>query len=298
MIGVTQPRRVAAISMAGRVEEEMGLKGTGKVGYQIRYDGSTVGTNTRIKFMTDGILLRELSMAATSDDKEDTDRLLLSQYSCIIIDEAHERTVGTDVLIGWLTRISELRNSGKVRGMKPLKIIIMSATLRVEDFTLNKALFPVGVPPVIKVDGRQFKVSVHYNKITPKIDYVSEAYKKICKIHGKLPKGGILVFLTGQQEIQILVAKLRKRFPNGLGAKLEPVTSEIEENEIIEKHALSNPEEVEDESEAPIINMDDIDDFDEMDFDSDDEEEEVHILDGASDDEDATTESPASKQGN
>jgi ATP-dependent RNA helicase DHX37/DHR1 len=118
-------------------------------------------------------LLRELAGAATAKDDANTNEqhhhsqrqrpsgdLLLSQYSCIVIDEAHERTVGTDVLIGWLTRIVKLRNSGKVHGVLPLKLVIMSATLRVEDFTMNKTLFPVDPPPVVKVDGRQFKVCI------------------------------------------------------------------------------------------------------------------------------------------
>ncbi|EGF82706.1 hypothetical protein BATDEDRAFT_15818, partial [Batrachochytrium dendrobatidis JAM81] len=191
MIGITQPRRVAAVSMANRVAFEMNLH-KGEVAYQIRYDRGLTGKNTRIKFMTDGVLLRELR----SD-------ILLSDYSCIVIDEAHERTVGTDVLIGWLTRVVRLRNSGKIQNIKPLRVVIMSATLRVQDFTDNKALFPDGnPPPVIKVEGRQHKVVVHYNKITPEIDYVSEAFKKVSKIHKKLPPGAILVFVTGQQEVQ------------------------------------------------------------------------------------------------
>ncbi|ORX49992.1 P-loop containing nucleoside triphosphate hydrolase protein [Piromyces finnis] len=227
MIGITQPRRVAAVSMAKRISEEMNLT-NGEVAYQIRYDSGTVKPFTRIKFMTDGILLRELSLAASSDKSnnnaskdtaknQNVEDLLLTKYSAIIIDEAHERTVGTDVLIGWLTRIVKLRNDKDSmlakKLNKPLKLIIMSATLRVDDFTQNKTLFPTKVPPVIKVDGRQHKVVVHYNKRTPVDDYITDVYKKICKIHKKLPSGGILVFLTGQQEIQILCKKLRKKFP-------------------------------------------------------------------------------------
>ncbi|KAJ3333229.1 ATP-dependent RNA helicase dhx37 [Blyttiomyces sp. JEL0837] len=232
LIGVTQPRRVAAVSMARRVAVELGCEegseGEGRVAYQIRYDASTVKEGvTRIKFMTDGILLRELSAGGgggidvgnnnnnnNNNKKRNTEPdLLLSRYSCIIIDEAHERTVGTDVLIGWLTRICKLRNGGKVAGLGPLKLVIMSATLRVEDFTLNKALFPTAVPPVVKVEGRQYKVTIHYNKVTPEVDYVTEALKKVSKIHKRLPPGGILVFLTGQSEITTLVRKLRKAFP-------------------------------------------------------------------------------------
>lgn len=205
MIGVTQPRRVAAVSMAERVAFEMGLN-NGEIAHQIRWD-SKVTQGTRIKFMTDGILLRELN-GSSSIQRGD---LLLTQYSAIIIDEAHERTVGTDVLIGWLTRIVKLRNSATIRGVLPLKLIIMSATLRVDDFTLNKTLFPQIPPPVVTVEGRQHKVVVHYNKHTGE-EYISECFKKCVKIHTKLPSGGVLVFVTGQNEVMLLVKKLVKRF--------------------------------------------------------------------------------------
>jgi ATP-dependent RNA helicase DHX37/DHR1 len=96
MIGITQPRRVAAISMAARVGHELSLT-TSRVSYQIRYD-ATVSPSTSIKFMTDGVLLRELA----------TD-FLLSKYSVIIVDEAHERSINTDILIGVLSRVVKLR---------------------------------------------------------------------------------------------------------------------------------------------------------------------------------------------
>ena len=95
MIGVTQPRRVAATSMAARVAHELSLTSS-RVSYQIRYD-ATVSPSTSIKFMTDGVLLRELA----------TD-FLLTKYSVIIIDEAHERSMNTDVLIGTLSRVIKL----------------------------------------------------------------------------------------------------------------------------------------------------------------------------------------------
>ena len=97
--------------------------------------------------------------------------------------------------------------------MQPLKLIIMSATMRVTDFTANSRLFPVA-PPVINVDARQFPVTVHFNRRTALADYVDEAYKKVSKIHQSLPPGGILVFLTGQDEIRLLCRKLRECFPN------------------------------------------------------------------------------------
>lgn len=92
----------------------------------------------------------------------------------------------------------------------------MSATLRVEDFTQNTRLFKQ-IPPVIKVDARQHPVAIHFNRNTYE-DYLGEAYRKICKIHRRLPDGGILVFLTGQQEVNLLCAKLRRTFPVRGGA--------------------------------------------------------------------------------
>ncbi|PIL32147.1 hypothetical protein GSI_06853 [Ganoderma sinense ZZ0214-1] len=196
MIGVTQPRRVAAMSMASRVAHELSLTST-KVSYQIRYD-ATVSLSTAIKFMTDGVLLREL----TTD-------FLLKKYSVIIIDEAHERSMNTDILIGVLSRVVKLREEMWMEGkddVKPLRLIIMSATLRVSDFADNKTLF-ASPPPIINVPARQHPVTVHFSRRTNS-DYISEAIKKASKIHARLPPGGILVFLTGQNEITGVCRKL------------------------------------------------------------------------------------------
>ncbi|KAM4810129.1 putative ATP-dependent RNA helicase DHX37 [Rhinophrynus dorsalis] len=195
IIGITEPRRVAAVTMSQRVALEMNLSQS-VVSYQIRYEGN-VSDETKIKFMTDGVLLKEIQRD-----------FLLNKYKVIIIDEAHERSVYTDILIGLLSRIVPLRNK---KG-RPLKLVIMSATLRIEDFTENKRLFPLA-PPVIKVDARQFPVTVHFNKRTPLDDYAGECYRKVCKIHRMLPPGGILVFLTGQAEVHSLCRRLRKTFP-------------------------------------------------------------------------------------
>lgn len=186
--------------MATRVGQELALPPS-RVSYQIRYDATTSST-TSIKFMTDGVLLRELA-----------NDFLLNRYSVIIVDEAHERSVNTDVLIGTLTRVVKLREElwreGK-EGAKPLRMIIMSATLRVTDFTENKTLFKVP-PPVISVGARQHPVTMHFNRKT-RSDYMQEAYSKVSKIHARLPPGGILVFLTGQNEIVTLCKRLEKRF--------------------------------------------------------------------------------------
>lgn len=206
MIGITQPRRVAAVSMANRLGQELGNHGH-RVGYQIRFD-STISdegkpNGTAVKFMTDGVLLREI-MAD----------FMLTKYSAIIVDEAHERNINTDILIGLLSRLLKLRRQYHQKDPQkysPLKLIIMSATLRVSDFSENTVLFK-SPPPIIKVDARQYPVSVHFNKRTP-FEYLDDAFNKACKIHRKLPPGGILIFLTSQAEITQTVKRLREEFP-------------------------------------------------------------------------------------
>uniref|UniRef100_A0A3P8WPZ0 RNA helicase n=1 Tax=Cynoglossus semilaevis TaxID=244447 RepID=A0A3P8WPZ0_CYNSE len=183
-----------AVSMSQRAATEMNLS-TRVVSYQIRFEGN-VTDETKIKFMTDGVLLKEVQ------------KVLISFSSVIIIDEAHERSVYTDILIGLLSRIVPLRNK---KGM-PMKLLIMSATLRVEDFTDNQKLFRTP-RPVVKVDASQFPVSIHFNKRTPLDDYTREAFHKTCKIHRMLPPGGILVLLTGQAEVHSMCRRLRKAFP-------------------------------------------------------------------------------------
>jgi len=194
LIGVTEPRRVAAVTMSRRVALELNMS-TELVSYQIRYEGN-VTEKTIMKFMTDGVLLKEV-------EKD----FFLSKYSVIVIDEAHERSVFTDILLGLLSRVVPMRKS---QG-KQLKLVIMSATLRVEDFTGNARLFPTP-PPVVTVESRQFPVTVHFNKRTPD-DYLNEAFRKVCKIHRTLPPGGILVFVTGQAEVHGLCKKLKRTFP-------------------------------------------------------------------------------------
>ena len=209
MIGITQPRRVATLSMTQRVASELSLPPS-KISHQIRYDVTT-GPNTSAKFMTDGVLLREMA----SD-------FLLSKYSVIIIDEAHERSVNTDILVGLLTRVVRLRekkwiasssDDASKSNVRPLRLIIMSATLRVSDFTDNLALFPPPTPkpPVIEIGARQHPVAMHFSRRTAH-DYLEETVSKVGKIHARLPPGGILVFLTGQQEISTVCKRLEKRY--------------------------------------------------------------------------------------
>ncbi|ESO08407.1 hypothetical protein HELRODRAFT_74874, partial [Helobdella robusta] len=214
IIGITEPRRVAATCIAERVAHEMNLTSQ-LVSYQIRYEG-TAGERTKIKFMTDGVLLKEVQY-----DFE------LTKYNAIIIDEAHERSTYSDILIGFLSRIVRLRRKRN----NPLKLVIMSATLKVADFKMNTKLFHTP-PPVVNIDARQFSVTIHFNRHTPKRDYIEEAFRKVCKIHRKLPDGGILVFVTSQSEVHLLCSKLKKTFP-------KPVSNFKKMSEVIQTEAVA-----------------------------------------------------------
>lgn len=250
IIGVTQPRRVAAVSMAERVSNELGNHGS-KVGYQIRFD-TTTKSDTALKFMTDGVLLREMM-----------NDFLLRKYSAIIIDEAHERNINTDILIGMLSRVMKLRaqyHAKDPKTYKKLKVIIMSATLRVSDFSENKVLFDVA-PPILKVDARQYPVSVHFNRRTA-FNYIDELFRKTCKIHQKLPPGAILVFMTGQNEINTLVKRLRNEFPfptkkrqfeedeENLQVKINPRNADTEVEDIDFSVKVDEDQEVEDDYDS------------------------------------------------
>lgn len=219
MIGVTQPRRVAAVSMAKRVSDELGEVAT-TVSYQIRFE-SSVSDKTAIKFMTDGILIREIA-----------NDFALLKYSAIIIDEAHERTVNTDILIGMVSRIVDLRASMSKEDSKvtPLKLIIMSATLRIADFMDNPNLFRNGAPPLLQAEGRQYPVSIHFARRTQR-DYLEEIFQKVSRGHKKLPPGGMLVFLTGQNEITAMAKKLKDTFANRQGAQFSNPKVRVAANE-------------------------------------------------------------------
>ncbi|KKF96879.1 putative ATP-dependent RNA helicase PB1A10.06c [Ceratocystis platani] len=249
MIGITQPRRVAAVSMAKRVGEELAEYGA-RVGYQIRFDG-TVDSKTAVKFMTDGVLLREVAQDIT-----------LAKYSAIVVDEAHERSVNTDILVGMLSRVAKLRrelaDEDKTGATKPLKLVIMSATLRVDDLIKNPVLFPTP-PPVLEVEGRQHPVTLHFSRRTH-ADYVEEAFKKVSRAHRKLPPGGILVFLTGQNEIAELSKKLKAQFDSGASSGSAPKVKVLASEAVLEAEDI-------DLGDADMSEM-----IDDMVYDSEDEE--------------------------
>ena len=240
IIGVTQPRRVAAVSVAARVAEELGPQYSDRVAHQVRYD-SNVGKATAIKFMTDGILLREISVD-----------FVLSRYSAIVIDEAHERSVNTDILIGMLSRIVRLRASLALEQpgeFYELKLVIMSATLRVSDFAENKRLFSEA-PPIVKAEGRQYPVVEHFARKTRR-EFVEEMVGKVARGHRKLPGGGVLVFLTSQADILAVAKGLKEKLEGGGGAgygRLAGGGDDYEEED--EREVRGKNEYMEDEDEG------------------------------------------------
>ncbi|EMS57677.1 Putative pre-mRNA-splicing factor ATP-dependent RNA helicase DHX16 [Triticum urartu] len=192
-VACTQPRRVAAMSVAARVSQEMGVKLGHEVGYSIRFEDCT-SEKTMIKYMTDGMLLREF--LGEPD---------LAGYSVVMVDEAHERTLSTDILFGLVKDIARFRPD--------LKLLISSATLDAEKFSdyFDSA-------PIFKIPGRRYPVEVHYTK-APEADYIDAAIVTILQIHVTQPPGDILVFLTGQEEIET-VDEILKHKTRGLGTKI------------------------------------------------------------------------------
>nr|CAJ2482476.1 unnamed protein product [Leishmania braziliensis] len=192
IVGCTQPRRVAAVTIARHVARQRGGNVRGEVAYAVRFD-DTCTDATRIKFLTDGILLREIQADPT-----------LSKYGCIILDEAHERTLHGDVLFGLLKAIVRQREDS-------LKIVVMSATLNADHFSKFWWNAPIGV-----VHGRMFPVTVMHT-VEPQADYVEAAISTILLIHQTEPPGDVLCFLTGQEEVEdakrILLERM-KLLPN------------------------------------------------------------------------------------
>ncbi|XP_050207141.1 probable pre-mRNA-splicing factor ATP-dependent RNA helicase DEAH4 [Mercurialis annua] len=186
VIGVTQPRRVAAVTVARRVAQELGVTLGEEVGYAIRFEDRTSDL-TRIKYLTDGVLLRE----SLSNPE-------LNQYSVIILDEAHERSLNTDILLGLMKRLVKLRASN-------LKVLITSATLdgvKVSEFFSGC--------PVLNVPGKLYPVEIKYSNERP-TNYIESCLKTAIDIQAREPEGDILIFMTGQDDIEKLVAKLEDR---------------------------------------------------------------------------------------
>lgn len=175
-IGCTQPRRVAAMSVAARVAKEMGVKLGHEVGYNIRFEDCTTD-KTIIEYMTDGMLLR--SFLNEPD---------MASYSVMLIDEAHERTLHTDVLFGLVKDVARFRDD--------LKLVISSATLDAEKFSefFDNA-------PIFNIPGRRYPVSIHYTK-APEANYLEACVITVLQIHLTQGPGDVLVFFTGQQEIE------------------------------------------------------------------------------------------------
>jgi pre-mRNA-splicing factor ATP-dependent RNA helicase DHX16 len=193
-VACTQPRRVAAMSVAARVAEEMGVKLGAEVGYSIRFEDCT-SDKTVIKYMTDGMLLREF---LSEPD--------LARYNVIIVDEAHERSLSTDIVMGLVKDIARFRGDD-------IRVIISSATLNAEKFS---SYFDDA--PVFKIPGRMYGVDVLYSKV-PQADYLDACCVTVLQIHATQPPGDILVFLTGQDEIETAEESLKLR-TRGLGSKL------------------------------------------------------------------------------
>jgi len=175
-IGCTQPRRVAAMSVAKRVSEELDVVLGEEVGYSIRFEDKT-SPKTVLKYLTDGMLLREAIIDPT-----------LSKYSIIILDEAHERTLATDVLFGLIKEMLPKRPE--------MKLIIMSATMDAKKFL---AYFKGS--PLLEVPGRMYPVEIFYTSHAEE-NYYEAAVRTAVQIHCSEPQGDILLFLTGEEEIE------------------------------------------------------------------------------------------------
>lgn len=188
VIGCTQPRRVAAMSVAKRVAEEVGCKLGEEVGYSIRFEDKTSARKTKIKYLTEGILLREMLADPNLDN-----------YAGIIMDEAHERTLNTDILLGLFRKL--------LRRRRDLKLVVTSATMNADRFTRF-----FGDAPQYFIPGRTFPVDVFYSR-TACTDYVETTVKQVVTIHlaNKVSDGDILVFMTGQEDIEAVCELIEEK---------------------------------------------------------------------------------------
>lgn len=219
-IAITQPRRVAAISLARRVAEEMGTplgksSPASQVGYSVRFDNST-SPSTRIKFLTEGMLLQEMLRDPW-----------LMDYSAVVVDEVHERGINVDLVLGFLKKM-QAGGQYEGRGGVPIKVVVMSATGNMEPihefFEDQQMLTPPKdesdsgsewsglsdnaktVVATCRIEGRQYPVKTVYS-LSPVSDVIDAALQRIFHIHVHEPlPGDILVFLTGQETVENLEA--------------------------------------------------------------------------------------------
>ncbi|XP_014251825.1 probable ATP-dependent RNA helicase DHX35 [Cimex lectularius] len=208
IIGITEPRRVAATTLAVRVAEERGSPLGHTVGYSIRFDDCTDPDKTKIKYMTEGLLMREMMVDP-----------LLRCYSVIMLDEVHERTLNTDILMGLLKKIIKKNTN--------LKLIIASATVDAEllqqFFNLNQTSDEGrDTSTILSVEGRLYPVTVHYVR-EPVADYVKATVETVLKIHTAEPQGDILAFLTGQEEVDLAVSLLSEHESKDKELKIYPL---------------------------------------------------------------------------
>jgi ATP-dependent helicase HrpA len=220
MIGHTQPRRLAARTVAERIAAELRTPLGQTVGYQVRFT-DRVGRDTRVKLMTDGILLAELARDRT-----------LRRYDTIIIDEAHERSLNVDFLLGYLARLLHRRPD--------LKLIITSATIDPERFSRH-----FGGAPVVEVSGRTYPVEVRYRPLAEDPDDDRDQTQGILDAVDELCRegpGDILVFLSGEREIRDTADALRRHsFPRSPGGvEVLPLYARLaaaEQHRVFQAHA-------------------------------------------------------------
>jgi ATP-dependent helicase HrpA len=217
-IGHTQPRRIAARSIAERISEELNVELGTVVGYQVRFDDRS-GRDTRIKLMTDGVLLAELHR-----DRE------LRRYDTIILDEAHERSLTIDFLLGYLKQLLPRRPD--------LKVIVTSATIDPQSFAAHFADAEGNPAPIVEVSGRTYPVEIRYRPLVAEAaldgsddaddvpsddrDYLDGITDALTEL-GREASGDVLVFLSGETEIRDAEDAIRGRFPAATGTEVLPL---------------------------------------------------------------------------
>lgn len=231
LIGITQPRRIAAIQLAQRVSQDLGCELGTTVGYAVRFKDVTSPYHTVIKYLTEGLLIREMIRDP-----------LLDNYSVIMVDEVHERNLNTDLILGLLKCVIAKRID--------LKLIISSATPNINaiqkffDYSDQCNMFhgsPLPeVPMVIPIQGKAYSLQIYYKK-EPVANYLDACVETVISIHesNRLASGKILIFLTGQEEIELVCERL-KDYALASSSRLD-----LKQLVILPLHAALRPEEVE-----------------------------------------------------